>query len=184
MKTTAWCVVASLAATCALTPAPVLAQRSDRYAIDACSSAVDREIGRRYSQAGRTQLLSNDTRSIGYDETGVSGRAQFADNGGWTQFNYDCIYNARTGATYGLDIRNLNHGSSDDDKKKNANAAAAVIVGALLAGAIVASAKKKDRHDDDRSWSPSRGVECYPRESACYENGSFSRYWTKRIYYR
>lgn len=68
------------------------------------------------------------------------------------------------------------------------SAAAGVAIGALLLGAIAVAASKHDKHDDDdrdrhhdgHSYSPYAGVICYKRESACYEDGRFSSYWSRK----
>ena len=79
--------------------------------------------------------------------------------------------------------------------KSGGNGAAAAALGAVLIGALVAGAAASDKHrqhddggDDYRDrgdhhgfvFSPADGINCYPRQSACFDDGSFSSYWTHR----
>lgn len=79
--------------------------------------------------------------------------------------------------------------SSGGEGKKKDNSAA-IVAGALAVGLLAAAAakNKKDRDRDDdygggggRSYSPARGVDCYPNQRTCYERGrGYSAYWTNR----
>jgi hypothetical protein len=72
----------------------------------------------------------------------------------------------------------------------------AALVGGLVLGGIVAAASSHDhRHRNQyvpppppyqprmAPFSPARGVTCYPREGACYDNdGDFLPSWTNRVF--
>jgi hypothetical protein len=80
-----------------------------------------------------------------------------------------------------------------DERKKNDNTAA--IIGGIAAiglGIAIATSKKHgDDHRHDNQWdgnfygdpfSPANNVVCVPNQRQCYERGSFSYSWTKRIF--
>lgn len=72
----------------------------------------------------------------------------------------------------------------------------AALVGGLVLGGIAAAAISSDhRHQNQyvppqpayqprmAPFSPTRGVTCYPREGACYnDRGDFSAIWTNRVF--
>jgi hypothetical protein len=71
----------------------------------------------------------------------------------------------------------------------------AALVGGLVLGGIAAAAISHDHHHRDQyippapayqpaaPFSPARGVVCYPREGACYDNdGDFLPSWTHRVF--
>lgn len=80
---------------------------------------------------------------------------------------------------------NLSRGGQKDDS-------GAIIAGALAIAILAAAASKKKHDDDDRDrrrddrrddppYSPGRGVDCYPSQRACYEQGrGYSPSWTSR----
>lgn len=76
----------------------------------------------------------------------------------------------------------------DEEKKKDNTAAIVAGIAALGIGIAIATSgkdKDKDHWDGDRygdPFSPSRNVECFPRQRSCYERGQYSYNWTQRIY--
>ena len=74
-------------------------------------------------------------------------------------------------------------------------AAAAIIAGGLIGAAAIAASSHHHHHSDQylpppppyytpgAPFSPSRGVICYPRERACYDNaGFYLPSWTYRVF--
>ena len=175
-----------------LVPVVAAAQpRGDRYATEACASAVQGEVRNRYPQAYGVRLLTKEATQGGRDETQVRGRGEFDDrNGGAARFDYGCTYNDRTGAAYALDVRDVRP-VSDGKKKDNSAAIAGLVLGAIVVGAIAASADKDNDRDRDRyrpgrrgDFSPEPGIVCNSREATCYKDGRYSEKWTRRIFVR
>jgi hypothetical protein len=196
-----------------LLPAGVAAAQSgdDRYAADACRAAVQGEVRSQYPQAYGIVLTTQVPNPISRNETQVTGRGEFQDrNGGAARFNYGCTYNARSGATYALGVRDVRPIAQAGAKKDNSAAIAGLVLGAIVVGAaLAASDKDKDRardydrnrdFDRDRNydrgrdyernrdrrdeWYPEAGVRCVAREAACYQDGRYSDRWTRRIFVR
>lgn len=109
----------------------------------------------------------------------------------WNAGDRQCISLYVTNGRY-QDVGSRSAGDCDlsrgGGKKDNTGA---VVAGALAIGilaAAIASSNKKhddDRYDDNRPdgrpYSPSRDVDCYPSQKACYERGrGYSAYWTNR----
>jgi hypothetical protein len=160
----------------------------DREAVEACSSAVQGEVRARFADAHGVRFYSQDARpGPSYAETVVKGRGEFDDRDGRiSSFGFGCTFNARTGATYALDVRDVryveaerNEGAEEGAKDKDHSAAiAGAVIGAAILGAALAS---KDKHKDD--WfSPADGVRCNRRDRACYRDGHYSDYWSRRIF--
>lgn len=123
----------------------------------------------------------------GYALDHNDGGAQYWWNGGRGECISLYVDNGRYRDVRGRSPSDCNMYGGGKKKKDNTGA---VVAGALAIGilaAAAASSKKKhdnDRYDDYRdqkSYSPDRGVDCYPAQRACYERGSgYSAYWTKR----
>jgi hypothetical protein len=75
----------------------------------------------------------------------------------------------------------------------NDDAAAAIIAGGLIGAAAIAASSHHHHHHDQyvpppyytpgAPFSPARGIICYPRERACYDNdGFFKPKWTYRVF--
>ncbi len=74
------------------------------------------------------------------------------------------------------------------------DAAAAIIAGGLIGAAAIAASSHHYHHRDQyvpvpayyppaAPFSPARGVICYPRDRACYDNaGLFLPSWTYRVF--
>jgi len=184
-----------------LVPAAVASAqpRADGYAADACRAAVQGEVKSQYPQAYGVELTTQTPTPISRNETQVTGRGEFQDrNGGAARFTYGCTYNARSGATYALSVRDVRPIAQAGSKKDNSAAIAGLVLGAIVVGAaLAASDKDKDRdrdYDRDRSydrsrdrrdeWYPEAGVRCVAREAACYKDGRYSDKWTRRIFVR
>lgn len=113
----------------------------------------------------------------------------------WHSGNRECINLFVSDGRYdAIDRRpssECNYSRGGGGKKDNSGA---VVAGALAIGILAAAAASKNRdhdrdrdrrRDDDRrdepAYSPARGVDCYPRQRACYERGrGYSSYWTSR----
>lgn len=175
-----------------LVPAAAAAQPGryedrDRDAVEACSSAVQGEVRARFADARGVRFYNRDARpGPSYAETVVKGRGEFdGRDGRLSSFGFGCTFNARTGATYALDVRDVryveaerNQGANDEGGKDHSAAIAGAVIGAAILGAALAS---KDKHKDD--WfSPADGVRCNKRERACYRDGHYSDYWSRRIF--
>jgi len=99
-------------------------------------------------------------------------------------FSYSCTDNLRSGAL-GVEIT-----PPPPLAKKNDNTGAAVagvLIGAAVLAAIASNSKDDDRdRHGRRSFSPSDGITCYPREQSCYHDRGhrFSEKWTQRVYSR
>lgn len=158
-------------------------ERDARLAKEACTDALPREVRDQYPQAYNVRVSTADPLPQGRGEVSVRGTGEFQDrNGGAARFGYSCAYDVRADRTYGLDVFDVRPKKDAGDKKDNSAAIAGLVLGAIVVGAIAASAKDKDRDRDRDTWSPSSGVRCSSRERACYEDGRYSRYWTRRIF--
>jgi hypothetical protein len=82
--------------------------------------------------------------------------------------------------------------------------ATAALIGGLALGTAAGYAAGDDDDDDDddynhdrryrrhyraedqrdRTYSPSRGIVCYDRQSSCFRNGDYSQRWSRRVYGR
>ncbi|WP_293899054.1 hypothetical protein [Phenylobacterium sp.] len=189
-------VIGALAAQ-ALTPVAAAAQpRGDRYATQACLDAIQGEVRDRYPQAGAIRFVTREPTRVSDVETQVQGKGEFDDrNGGAARFAYGCTYNNRTNRTFALDVRDVRPVPGSTGKKDNSAAIAGLVLGAIIVGALVASSDKGKDNDKDRdrdrdrdrrddSWSPADGVRCSRRDAACYEDGSYSDRWTRRVFVR
>ncbi len=179
-----------------LSPVVATAQpRGDRYATEACAASVQGEVRNRYPQAYGVRLVTQEPQPGGHDETQVRGRGEFDDrNGGAARFDYGCTYNARTGAAYALEVRDVRpiaDTRAGGKKKDNSAAIAGLVLGAIVVGAIAANATKdrdqnRDREDYGRGrrgdFSPEPGVVCNAREASCYKDGRYSEKWTRRTF--
>ena len=180
MRTVTYLAIAALIAPVAA-PGAAVAQ-PERAAVEACARAVPYEVFEQYPQAYDVRLISRDTYPQGRTETSVLGQGEFRDrNGGSASFRYGCVYDGRSGRTYGLDVSDVRPLRDPGDKKDNSAAIAGLVLGAIIIGAIAASGDK-DKHRDRDTWSPADGVRCSSRERACYEDGRYSRRWTNRIF--
>lgn len=156
--------------------------RDARRAVEACGYAVPREIRDQYPQAYNTRVLASNPQPQGRGEISVRGDGEFQDrNGGAARFAYSCAYDTRADRAYGLDVYDVRPKKDPNNKKDNSAAIAGLVLGAIVVGALVAS-KDKDKDRDRDSWSPSAGVRCSRSDRSCYEDGRYSRYWTRRIF--
>lgn len=171
----------------AVVPAAAAAQPGgydrDREAVDACSAAVQGEVRARFSDAGDVRFYNRELKAgPSYAETIVKGRGEFDGRDGISSFGFGCTYNGRTRATYALDVRDVKPVEPDHADKGKDNSGAVIagaVIGAAILGAVLAS--KKDKHKED--WfSPADGVRCNKRERACYRDGRYSDYWSRRIF--
>jgi hypothetical protein len=194
------CLLVAAVAVQSLAPVAAVAQpRSERYATEACTAAVQGEVRNRYPQAYGVRLVTRDPGPGGRDETQVRGQGEFDDrNGGAARFSYGCIYNDRTGATYALDVRDVrpiddgrDSGKDGGKKKDNSAAIAGLVLGAIVVGALAASHDNDHDHDRDPyrggrrgDFSPEPGIVCNAREAACYKDGRYSDKWTRRTFVR
>ena len=76
----------------------------------------------------------------------------------------------------------------------NNDTAAAIIAGGLIGAAAISASSHHHHHHDQyipvpayyppaAPFSPARGVICYPRDRACYDNaGLFLPSWTYRVF--
>ena len=185
MRALTYVMIAAVALPAAA-PATAVAQEREEEAVAACRYVVPREVREQYPQAYGVRLLESVPLRQGRGEFAVRGKGEFEDrNGGAARFAYSCVYDARAGRTYGLDVYDVRPKRDSSDKKDNSAAIAGLVLGAIVIGAIAASAdddKDKDRVRDRESWSPSPGVRCNSRNRSCYEDGRHSRYWTNRIF--
>lgn len=183
MRALTYVMIAAMALPAAA-PATAVAQDREQDAVSACGYVVPREVRQQYPQAYGVRLLESVPMRQGRGEFAVRGKGEFEDrNGGAARFDYSCVYDARAGRTYGLDVYDVRPKRAPGDKKDNSAAIAGLVLGAIVIGAIAASADDdKDRARDRESWSPSSGVRCNSRNRSCYEDGRYSRYWTNRIF--
>jgi hypothetical protein len=156
----------------------------DRDAAEACSAAVQGEVRARFPEARDVRFYDRDLRpGPSYAETVVKGRGEFdGRDGRISSFAFGCTFNGRTGATYALDVRDVRFVEAErrdrDKGSDNGAAIAGAVIGAAILGAALAS---KDKHHDD--WfSPADGVRCNRHERACYRDGHYSGYWSRRIF--
>lgn len=180
-------VLAAAIAIQGLTPVAASAQparypdrEADRDAVQACSSAVQGEVRARFSDAREVRFYDQDPRpGPSYPETIVKGRGEFdSRDGRVSSFGFGCTFNARTGATYALDVRDVRFVEAEHKEKDNSAVIAGAVIGAAILGAALAS---KDKHRDD--WfSPADDVRCNKRERTCYRDGHRSDYWTRRVF--
>ncbi len=193
MRTLTPLMIAAIAVRGALPVTAAAQPRGDRYAVEACSRAVQGEVENRYPQAYEVVLVDRIPAPAGRDETQVTGKGEFQDrNGGAARFSYGCTYSSRSGATYALDVRDVRPVADPNNKKKDNSAAiAGLVLGAIIVGAIAANSDKdhdRDRDRDRRDWdrrgtfSPADGVRCNQREAACYKDGRYSEKWTRRVF--
>jgi len=184
-------MIAAVAVQGVLPVAAAAQPRGDRYAVEACSRAVQGEVENRYPQAYGVVLLDKVPAPAGRDETQVSGNGEFQDrNGGAARFSYGCTYSSRSGATYALDVRDVRPVADASKKKDNSAAIAGLVLGAIIVGAIAANSDddhdrdRRDRRDRDRrgTFSPADGVRCSSREATCYKDGRYSEKWTRRVF--
>ena len=76
--------------------------------------------------------------------------------------------------------------------KDNTGAIVGLIAGAVVGAAVASSVKhssniyvgKPKRNDWNRSFSPKKGVNCYPAQQACYfKDGSYAANQTAKVFY-
>ena len=184
MRAVSSLVIAAVALPAAA-PVAAAAQGRDQEAVPACGYAVPREVREQYPQAYGVRILDSLPTRQGRGEISVMGKGEFQDrNGGAARFDYSCVYDARAGRAYGLDVYGVRPKRDPNDKKDNSAAIAGLVLGAIVVGAIAASQDDDDkgRVRDRETWSPAAGVRCNSRNRSCYEDGRYSRYWTNRIF--